>query len=281
MSTYVIGDIQGCYHSFQALLAKLKFDPVSDKLWLVGDLVNRGNGSSAVLRYLMQLSLARPEAVVCVLGNHDLHAIAVAAGIVAQKQGDTLDELLNAEDCPKLLAWLRRQKLLYVEAEYVLVHAGLLPQWTIEKAKNLANEVEQALQSSGYVNFLHNMYGNTPNYWHDNLQAYERLRVITNAMTRLRLCDEFGNIDFKFKGELADAPLGLKAWFDMPLRQSSNHTLIFGHWSALGLMSRNNLYALDSGCVWGGQLTALRLDDKTVYQVDADIRDRLSDTTTR
>ena len=275
MSTYVIGDIQGCYQAFQALLAKVKFDSTLDRLWLVGDLVNRGNGSSAVLRYLMQLSMARPKAVICVLGNHDLHAIAVAEGITTQKAGDTLDELLNSEDCSQLLDWLRQQKLLYVEDEYVLVHAGLLPQWTIENAQSLANEVEQALQSSNYVEYLGNMYGDTPNYWRDDLQGYDRFRVITNAMTRLRLCDATGNMEFKFKGELADIPVGLNAWFDMPTRQSTRHTLLFGHWSALGFMKQDNFYALDTGCVWGGQLTALRLEDKTIYQVDADIRDAI------
>jgi len=147
--------------------------------------------------------------------------------------------------------------MLYVENEYVLVHAGLLPQWTIKQAQSLAVEVEQALQSADYLIFLCNMYGNTPNAWHDDLQGYARLRVITNAMTRLRLCNADGSIDFKFKGMLADAPTGLTAWFDMPKRQSSSHTLLFGHWSALGLVMHDNLYALDTGCVWGGQLTAV------------------------
>lgn len=267
MSTYVIGDIQGCYDALLSLLAKVKFCPLSDRLWLVGDLVNRGNDSSAVLRYLMQLSSVRPEAVICVLGNHDLHAIAVAEGIAIQKQGDTLQELLNCDDSMQLLGWLRKQKMLYIEDEYVMVHAGLLPQWSVSQAADLASEVEQALQSVHYVTFLRNMYGNSPRIWHDDLQGCERLRLIVNAMTRLRLCDAVGNIDFKYKGELANAPAGLMAWFDMPSRQSSRHTILFGHWSALGLLVRDNLYALDTGCVWGGQLTALRLEDKVIFQV--------------
>ena len=273
MSTYVIGDIQGCYDAFQALLAQVKFNPLIDKLWLVGDLVNRGKGSSAVLRYLMQLSLARPEAVVCVLGNHDLHAIAVAEGIATQKQGDTLHELLEADDSHQLLGWLRQQKMLHVEGEYVLVHAGLLPQWSVAQASELAHEVEDALRSGYYVEFLRHMYGNTPSIWHDDVQGYARLRLITNAMTRLRLCDADGHLDFKFKGELSDVPAGLTAWFDMPMRESSSHVILFGHWSALGLLVRDNLYALDTGCVWGGQLTALRLEDKAIFQVNSDVND--------
>ncbi len=274
MSTYVIGDIQGCYHAFQALLNHVNFDPKTDRLWLVGDLVNRGSGSLDVLRYLKALSRTRPAALVCVLGNHDLHALAVAKHVTTQKNGDTLDALLNAEDSCELLDWLRQQKLLYVEQGNVLVHAGLLPSWTIEQAQLLATEVERCLQSADYITFLSNMYGNTPNTWSDDLQGFPRLRVIVNAMTRLRLFNETTGMDFKFKGELPNAPANLIAWFDMPDRLSASHHVLFGHWSALGLLQRDNITALDTGCVWGGQLTAMRLEDKALFQVPADIRDQ-------
>nr|WP_294838232.1 symmetrical bis(5'-nucleosyl)-tetraphosphatase [uncultured Methylotenera sp.] len=265
MATYAIGDIQGCYHAFQALLARLEFDPDKDQLWLVGDLINRGSGTLEVLRWCY----AHRDSLRIVLGNHDLHAIVVAAGIVAAHRGDTLQELLAAEDRDVLLGWLRHQPLVYQEADYLMVHAGLLPQWTIEQTMAYAAEVEAALQGENYLHFLTHMYGNLPNRWTPDLSGVDRLRVITNAATRLRICTAEGEMEFKFKGELQDIPHGYMPWFDVPSRASQDTQVIFGHWSALGLQQRKNLFALDTGCLWGGKLTALNLATKEIVQVDA------------
>ena len=265
MATYAIGDIQGCYHAFQALLARLKFDPDKDTLWLVGDLINRGSGTLEVLRWCF----AHRDSLRIVLGNHDLHAIVVAAGIVAAHKGDTLQELLVAEDRDVLLDWLRHQPLVYQESDYLMVHAGLLPQWTIDQTIAYAAEVEAALQGENYLHFLTHMYGNLPNRWVPDLTGVDRLRVITNAATRLRICTAEGEMEFKFKGELQDIPDGYMPWFDVPSRVTQEAQVIFGHWSALGLQQRKNLFALDTGCLWGGKLTALNLATKKIVQVDA------------
>jgi len=265
MTTYAIGDIQGCYHAFQALLARIAFNPKTDQLWLVGDLVNRGSGSLEVLRWCE----AHQNSLRVVLGNHDLHTLVVAAGFVKAKRGDTLEALLQAEDAPVLLDWLRHQHLAYREDDFLMVHAGLLPQWTAEQAMRYAAEVEAALQGPGYLIFLENMYGNQPRIWHDDLTGLDRLRVITNAMTRLRVCTEQGEIEFNFKGELQDIPHGYLPWFDVPKRASQEINVVFGHWSALGLQQRNNVYALDTGCLWGGQLTAMNLETKAITQVQS------------
>ncbi len=265
MTTYAIGDIQGCYHAFQALLSRIQFNAKTDQLWLVGDLVNRGNGSLEVLRwcYTHQNSLK------VVLGNHDLHTLVVAHGIVAAHRGDTLDELLAAEDCDVLLNWLRHQRLAYQEEDYLMVHAGVLPQWTAEQAVGYATEVEAALRNHDYLNFLTHMYGNLPNVWSESLTGIDRLRLITNAMTRLRVCTTQGEMEFKFKGELQDIPIGYMPWFDVPNRATQRTQVIFGHWSALGLQQRENLYALDTGCLWGGKLTAMDIHTKAITQVDS------------
>ena len=263
MSTYAIGDIQGCYHSFQQLLKHIHFDPQQDRLWLVGDLINRGSGSLEVLRWVY----AHRSVIVTVLGNHDLHTLAVAEGFVKVSKGDTLQELLEAPDCDDLLSWLRQQSMIHAEHGYLMVHAGLLPEWTAEQALALGAEVAQALRGRDYRDFLAQMYGNLPNHWDSKLQGMDRLRLITNAMTRLRICNVNGVMDFEFKGKLQDTPVGYTPWFDMPGRKSADTTIIFGHWSALGLQQRENLFALDTGCLWGGALTALRLDDRKIYQV--------------
>ena len=265
MATYAIGDIQGCYHAFQALLARLKFDPDKDQLWLVGDLINRGSGTLDVLRWCY----AHQHSLRIVLGNHDLHAIVVAAGIVAAHRGDTLQSLLAADDKDVLLSWLRHQPLVYHEADYLMVHAGLLPQWTVEQTMAYAAEVEAALQGENYLHFLTHMYGNLPNCWTPDLTGVDRLRVITNAATRLRICTADGEMEFKFKGELQDIPHGYMPWFDVPARATQDTQVIFGHWSALGLQQRKNLFALDTGCLWGGKLTAMNLATKEIVQVDA------------
>lgn len=269
MASYAIGDIQGCYFSFQRLLEDINFDPGQDRLWLVGDLINRGAGSLATLRWLYQ----HRSCVTTVLGNHDLHTLAVAEGFVPVHKSDTLNELLIAPDSAELLGWMRHQHLIHREDGYLMVHAGLLPQWDAEQALALGREVETVLRGADYKDFLAHMYGNQPDIWSEGLAGYDRLRLITNAMTRLRVCSSEGRIDFKFKGEMDHIPTGYVPWFDAPGRRSRDATIICGHWSALGLRQRQNLYALDTGCLWGGKLTALRLEDKKIFQVPCDLRD--------
>lgn len=265
MASYAIGDIQGCYHAFQALLERINFDQKSDRLWLVGDLINRGSGSLEVLRWCY----THQDSLTVVLGNHDLHALVVAEGIVAAHKGDTLDALLAAHDSDKLLNWLRHQRLIYQEGNHLMVHAGLLPQWTAEQALGYAAEVERVLHGENYLDFLKHMYGNLPDHWRDDLTGFDRLRVITNAATRLRICSVTGQMEFKFKGELEDIPVGFMPWFDVPKRATQDTQVIFGHWSALGLQQRENIYALDTGCLWGGKLTAMNIETKAVVQVDS------------
>lgn len=264
MATYAIGDIQGCHLEFKQLLDLLHFDPVQDQLWLVGDLVNRGPDSLKVLRLVKSLGAS----AITVLGNHDLHLLAVAAGVAQPHRSDTLDEVLHAPDRDELLNWLRQQRMLYVEGDFVLVHAGLLPQWSIEQALSLAQEVEHALRGDDYIAFLSKMYGNTPLSWDDNLAGYKRLRMIVNAFSRLRICTTQGEMEFKFKGELEKLPAGYVPWFEVPGRKSLEATVLFGHWSALGLMVTPNVIALDTGCLWGGKLTAIRLEDRKLFLVD-------------
>lgn len=270
MTTYAIGDIQGCYHAFQALLTRIAFNPAADQLWLVGDLINRGSGSLEVLRWCY----AHQDNLKVVLGNHDLHALVVAYGFVKPHKSDTLDALFAAEDRDVLLHWLRHQRLVYQNDDYLMVHAGLLPQWSVKQALIYGAEVEAALQNDDFPYFLENMYGNFPISWNDTLVGIDRLRLITNAMTRLRVCSAQGEMEFLFKGELQDIPTGLMPWFDVPNRETQGNQVIFGHWSALGLQHRNNVYALDTGCLWGGQLTAMNLNTKAITQVQSDPRDK-------
>ena len=259
MATYAIGDVQGCYEELQALLARLDFDPARDRLWFVGDLVNRGPGSLEVLRFVRGLG----EKAVVVLGNHDLHLLCLAEGTAKKRADDTLDTLLAAADAPQLLEWLRHRPLIHVEHQYAMVHAGLLPQWSIGKAQALAGEVERALRAADHREFLSKMYGGMPTAWRDDLAGWDRLRVIVNAMTRLRFCNAGGEMELSAKG--AEAPPGYRPWFD--LRPPHELPIICGHWSALGLRLADRLAALDSGCVWGGSLTALRLEDRNLFQV--------------
>lgn len=263
MATYAIGDLQGSNSSLQKLLADIGFDARRDRLWFVGDLVNRGTESLQCLRFVRSLG----DGAVTVLGNHDLHLLCVAEGTARLRNGDTLQPVLDALDREALLDWLRHRPMLHIEGEHVLVHAGLLPQWSVGKAKALAQEVESALRSSGYRDFLAAMYGNQPDCWSEGLKGFDRLRVIVNAMTRMRLCTPGGRMEFSHKGEPANYPAGYLPWFDVPLRKSADSTVICGHWSALGLKVERNLLSLDTGCVWGGALTAVRLEDRTVFQV--------------
>jgi bis(5'-nucleosyl)-tetraphosphatase (symmetrical) len=245
------------------LLDQISFDQAADQLWLVGDLVNRGPGSLEVLRLVKSLG----DSAITVLGNHDLHLLAVAEGTAELNRNDTLDEILAAPDHEELLRWLRNQRLIYTQDSYVLVHAGLLPQWSVAQAGNLAREVETALRSDDYATFLARMYGNAPHHWDDGLTGYKRLRVIVNAFTRMRICTNEGEMEFRFKGELENIPAGYLPWFDIPKRASRHATVIVGHWSALGLLLRKDVIALDTGCLWGGPMTAIRLEDRQLFQV--------------
>ncbi len=262
MAIYAIGDLQGCFTAFQRLIDLIRFDPSQDKLWLVGDIVNRGPDSLPLLRYIKQAG----DAMVMVLGNHDLHLLMVAAGIAKSHPSDTIQPILDAPDCDELLHWLRQQKLFYTEGQYAMVHAGLLPSWSISQAEQLAREVENALRQDSYQELFARMYGNEPNYWQDEWRGYQRLRVIINAMTRMRICTPDGKMDLAFKGDPQSIPSGYLPWFNLPQRISQQHTIICGHWSALGLYLTDNLIALDSGCVWGRQLTAIRLEDRKIFQ---------------
>ena len=258
MATYAIGDVQGCFDELQALLAKIGFG-AGDRLWFVGDLVNRGPKSLDVLRYVRDLG----ERAVVVLGNHDLHLVTQHEGFAKPRKDDTFTDVLAARDRAELVHWLRTRPMMHVEGEYAMVHAGLLPQWTVAEALELAAEVEAVLAGPDYRGFLQHMYGSKPDRWSDALTGWDRLRVIVNAMTRLRFCTADGKMDFHAKG--AKAPAGYKAWFE--LRPAERTTLICGHWSALGIKITPRLAALDSGCVWGGRLSALRLEDRARYEV--------------
>jgi bis(5'-nucleosyl)-tetraphosphatase (symmetrical) len=270
MKTYVIGDLQGCAHEAQALLERIAGDaPGEARILFVGDLINRGPDSLGALRLVHALAAAHPGRVDAVLGNHDLHLLAVAAGAQALSRSDTLGDILDAPDRDELLGWLRHRPLALLVNGHLLVHAGVVPQWTAADALARAREVERVLRGDGWTGFLEQMYGNLPDRWDDALTGIERLRCIVNAFTRMRLCTPDGAMDFTQK-ESAGAPAGsaLVPWFDLPGRRTRDVTVVFGHWSALGLLLRENLVGLDSGCVWGGKLTALCLDDRSLLQVD-------------
>ena len=271
MKTYVIGDLQGCAHEAQVLRNRIAEDAAgAARVIYVGDLINRGPASLEALRQVAygagKLAGGQVEAV---LGNHDLHLLAVACGAQQGSRSDTLDDILAAPDRAELLAWLRHRPLALMEKGHLLVHAGVLPQWSAEQALVLAGEVEAQLRGPDWISFLGQMYGNAPDRWDDGLRGMARLRCIVNAFTRMRLCTVDGVMDFKQK-ESAQAPPGssLLPWFDVPGRRSADVAVVFGHWSALGLLLRPNLVGLDSGCVWGGKLTAVCLDDRSVLQVD-------------
>lgn len=258
MSVYAIGDVQGCYQPLQQLLNQIGFDPSSDRLWFTGDLVNRGPQSLEVLRFVKSLG----NHAISVLGNHDLHLIAVATGTAKLRKNDTLDAILHAADRDELLQWLRTRPLLHYDKSlgFTIIHAGLLPTWNLADARRLALEVESALQGDGAENFFRHMYGDLPDHWHEELRGVDRLRVIINAFTRLRYCDIEGNMDLRPKGPPGSQPRDLLPWFQVPGRRTRTHKVIFGHWSALGLWQGDGVIGLDSGCFWGRSLTAVRLD---------------------
>ncbi len=263
MATYAIGDIQGCFTALQQLLRSVDFDTAHDRIWLVGDLVNRGTESLAALRWAREMG----DRLIMVLGNHDLHLLAVAEGYVQPRRSDTLAAILAAPDRDVLLDWLRHRPLLHAEGEWVMVHAGLLPQWNVTQARQLAAEVEAVLRADDYRDFLAQMYGNTPTRWRSDLRGINRLRLITNVMSRLRFCSTEGEIEFDHKGSPEDCPAGFSPWYAVPTRASIDTTVVFGHWSALGYRQEHNAIALDSGCLWSGSLTALRLEDQRVFQL--------------
>ncbi|CDL61319.1 Bis(5'-nucleosyl)-tetraphosphatase, symmetrical [Klebsiella pneumoniae IS39] len=264
MSTYLIGDVHGCYDELIALLAQVEFDPRRDTLWLTGDLVARGPGSLEVLRYVKSLG----DSVRLVLGNHDLHLLAVFAGISRNKPKDRLKSLLEAPDADELLNWLRRQPLLQVDEEkkLVMAHAGITPQWDLETAQQCARDVEAVLSSDSYPFFLDAMYGDMPNHWSNELSGLARLRFISNAFTRMRYCFPNGQLDMYSKEAPEDAPAPLKPWFAIPGPVSNAYSIAFGHWASLeGRGTPEGIYALDTGCCWGGELTCLRWEDKQYF----------------
>ena len=265
MATYAIGDIQGCYSALRRLLDQCAFDSAVDRLWFVGDLVNRGPESLETLRFVAKLG----DAATVVLGNHDLYLLMRHAGLEPRSAYDNMDDILTAPDCNELLHWLAHRPLLHVEDQYVLVHAGLLPQWTIPKAQALAEEVQAALTGKSSKKFLLHLMGSRPDHWKNRLKGWARLRVIVNAMTRLRFCTPEGHMALRAKGPPDTAPEGTRPWFEHPERANRTHTIICGHWSALGFYREEGLIALDSGYVWGGALTALRIEDGKVFQVQA------------
>ncbi|MCF7528707.1 symmetrical bis(5'-nucleosyl)-tetraphosphatase [Neisseria lisongii] len=265
MAHYAIGDIQGCYDELTALLHKIGFNHGNDTLWLTGDIVNRGPKSLEALQFAMK----HESSVRIVLGNHDLHLLAVGYGHGSLKRSDTLSPILKHPQSKTMLDWLRRQSLLIQTDRYVMVHAGILPQWSVEQAQSLAEEVEHELQGKRVETFFSKMYGNTPTAWKEDLGGYKRLRFITNVFTRMRALTFTNELEFDFKAGLDKMPLYLRAWFQVPDRRHLSHTVVFGHWSALGHLNTNNIISLDTGALWGGKLTAIDLDTQHIIQVDA------------
>ncbi len=256
MSIYAIGDIQGCFDDLLRLLDAIAFDKTTDQLWFAGDLVNRGPKSLETLRFVKSLG----SSAVTVLGNHDMHLLAASCMERATNKKDALNQVLESPDRQELIDWLRCQPLFHYNENFCLVHAGLPPQWDFKKTQKMALIAEQALRRPDYQNFLKQMYGNKPNLWSPNLRGMSRLRFIINCFTRMRYCDAEGRLDFANSGSLGTQPENLLPWFEVPNRKNANMRVIFGHWSTLGYYEGPNCYAIDTGCLWGGQLTALKLD---------------------
>jgi bis(5'-nucleosyl)-tetraphosphatase (symmetrical) len=264
MSTYAIGDIQGCFDPLLRLLEHIDFNADNDTLWFTGDLVNRGPKSLETLRFIKQLGNKHK----IVLGNHDLHMLAVAYGKHEGWAEDTLTDILSAPDRIDLFEWLRHQEIMHHEGEYTIAHAGLAPMWDLAKASLLAREVENVLRSDQAEQYFHHMYGNHPKKWDDNLEGYDRLRCITNYFTRMRFCYADGSLDLKNKGTLDSHSVDTMPWFQVPERKSADLNILFGHWAALaGVTHTPRVFALDTGCVWGYCLTAMRLEDQKRFQV--------------
>jgi bis(5'-nucleosyl)-tetraphosphatase (symmetrical) len=263
---YAVGDVQGCAPSLKALVKKL---PKKSKMIFLGDLVNRGPDSLGALRELK--SLQESGRAECILGNHDLHLLAIDAGLRNTKGLDTVDAILKAPDRKELIHWIRNRPMALSNGQVLTVHAGVLPQWDLQQTIECAQEVEKALRSKSYKDFLVNMYGNTPNKWSGTLKGYERLRLITNTLTRIRFCTPSGQMEFESKEGLENGPKGYIPWFNAPKRKTSDTLIYFGHWSTLGLLRRNNVIGLDTGCVWGGKLTALEVADSNKDSKDLEI----------
>ena len=262
MATFVIGDVHGCYERLRALLDKIGFHSDRHELWFVGDVVGRGPDSLSTLCWLYD----HRDSVRLVLGNHDIHLLLAMAGVHAPKPADNLQPVLDYSGAAELFEWLRRQPLLYEDGGDVMVHAGLHPRWTLQQARTLAAQVQSAFSSDDYMNLFTQLYGDTPDDWDDVLSGNDRLRCIVNVMTRMRICDGNGRLRLGFVGTPAEAPAGYHAWFDVP-HQHDEARIICGHWSTLGLLVRRDVVALDSGCLWGGRLSALELDTAEIIQV--------------
>ena len=253
---YLVGDVQGCADAFERLLAEIDFSPSRDRLVMLGDLVNRGPASLAVLRRMPTFG----DAATCLLGNHDLHLLAVAHGVRGLHRGDTFGDVLAAPDRAAWLEWLAHCRLAHLECGWLCVHAGVVPQWDAAQTLSLAGEVETLLTGQGLGAFLRVMYGNEPRGWDDTLGGADRWRFVINVLTRIRFCTDDGTLDFKTKEGAGGAPPGHRPWFDVSGRRTEGQPIAFGHWSTLGLVQRPDLLAIDTGCVWGGALTAVRVD---------------------
>lgn len=259
-SPWAIGDLQGCLDPLLSLIDQL---PAEAPVWLTGDLINRGPRSLDTLRWV----IAQGDRITTVLGNHDLHLLSIAAGIRKPHRTDTYDDILAAPDRDQLIDWIRRQPLAHFDHGWLMVHAGVLPQWSVQQTLDLAAEVQQALAGPDWLSFLPLMYGNEPSQWEDSLRGPERLRIVINALTRMRFVDASGRMEFATKEGVDATPAGYMPWFDAPARATADTPIVFGHWSALGLINRPDLVAIDTGCVWGRQLSAIRLSDRHVIQV--------------
>ncbi len=261
MATWAIGDVQGCLDCLDRLLEKIRFDSTRDVLWFVGDLVNRGPDSAGVLRRVIGLQ----DRAIAILGNHDLHLLAIAAGLQPDPPDYRLGELLRADDRDALIDSVRQRPLIHHDPELntVMVHAGLFPGWSLSQACALALEVQNVLNSNRWMSFVQNMYGDEPCRWNESLKDWERLRFITNAFTRMRFCRSDGSLDFSQKGPIVNSPSHLHPWFEVPAITDAPYRIVFGHWSDLGVHRHHNVICIDSGCVWGGQLAALQLEAQT------------------
>ena len=273
MATYAIGDIQGCFQELNDLLDLIEFSETSDQLWFTGDLVNRGPQSLETLRFIKSLG----DRAITVLGNHDIHLLAAAQSNKAHRK-DTFAEIFSASDRDELLNWLRQQPLFHHDEllGYSILHAGVAPQWDLNKIQSLADEVEQILRNDQYPEYLDQIYGNNPDIWSDDLQGWERLRCITNFFTRVRFCDQDGRMDFSEKGPPGSQPEEWQPWYEIKNRKSADLKIIFGHWSTHKLahklseknIGENKVFPIDTGCLWGGQLTAFRLEDEALFKLD-------------
>ena len=261
MANYLIGDIQGCNSSLGKLLELVDFSPSMDTIYLLGDLINRGPDNVGVLRRLMTLGSSAKS----ILGNHDIHFLSIEKGLKQTKKGDTVQDILEAQDRSELTSWLRSQPLALKVSNYLLVHAGVHPLWDTQKTLSLAKEAEEVISGPDYVNFLSNMYGNDPDSWSENLTGMDRIRFIVNVLTRMRFCSPSGTLNFNAKSSLHDGPDGFLPWFEIPTRKSKDQMIGFGHWSTAGGTQKNNVVCVDTGCVWGRGLSAYKLPDPTSF----------------